>query len=113
MGCHVGLRLAELVQSFPMRVIYHSRHRRADAPSYCEYFEKVEEMLRQADVLSVHVPLRAETVGLVGREMIRALKPGAIIINTARGKVIDEEAMIEALKDGHVRDSFLLDGNSA
>jgi glyoxylate reductase len=98
----IGLRLAELVQSFPMRVIYHSRHRREDAPPYCEYFENVYDMLAQTDVLSVHVPLRAETVGLVGEKMIRALKPGAIIINTARGKIIDEEAMIRALEDGHV-----------
>ncbi len=99
----IGRRLAELVQSFPMRVIYHSRNKVADAPSYCEYFENVEEMLAQTDVLSVHVPLRQETVGLVGEKWIRALKPGAILINTARGKVIDEEAMIRALEDGHVR----------
>lgn len=98
----IGLRLAELVQAFPMRVIYHSRSKVKDAPAYCEYFENVEEMLAQADILSVHVPLRKETVGLVGEKLIRALKPGAIIINTARGKVIDEEAMIKALEDGHV-----------
>lgn len=98
----IGSRLAELVQSFPMRVIYHSRTKVADAPAYCEYFDNVDEMLKQTDVLSVHVPLRQETVGLVGEKMIRTLKPGAIIINTARGKVIDEEALIRALEDGHV-----------
>lgn len=86
-----------------MRVIYHSRNKNKDAPAYCEYFANVEEMLRQADVLSVHVPLRAETVGLVGEKWIRTLKKGAVIINTARGKVIDEEALIRALEDGHVR----------
>ena len=102
----IGKRLAELVQSFPMRVIYHSRHKDPSAPSYCEYFANVEEMLGQADVLSVHVPLRAETVGLVGEKWIRALKKGAIIINTARGKVIDEDAMIRALEDGHVSPHF-------
>ncbi|GLB37762.1 putative D-isomer specific 2-hydroxyacid dehydrogenase family protein [Lyophyllum shimeji] len=98
----IGLRFAELAHAFPMRIIYHSRRKAENAPSYCEYFENVEEMLAQADVLSVHVPLRAETVGLVGEKWIRALKPGAIIINTARGKVIDEEAMIRALEDGHL-----------
>jgi len=46
--------------------------------------------------------LREETIHLVGEKWIRALKPGAIIINTARGKVIDEEAMIKALEDGHL-----------
>jgi len=98
----IGLRLAELAHAFPMRIIYHSRHKVADAPEWCEYFANVEEMLRQTDVLSVHVPLRKETEGLVGEKWIRGLKRGAIIINTARGKVIDEDALIRALEDGHL-----------
>ncbi|KAG6813533.1 hypothetical protein H0H92_010238 [Tricholoma furcatifolium] len=98
----IGLRFAELAHAFPMRIIYHNRNKVQDAPEWCEYFENVDEMLAQADVLSVHVPLRPETVGLVGEKMIRTLKPGSIIINTARGKVIDEEAMIRALEDGHL-----------
>ena len=98
----IGIRLAGLVHAFPMRVLYHSRHKNPDAPFFCEYFEDVEMMLAQADVLSVHVPLRPDTVGLVGEKWIRALKPRAILINTARGKVIDEDAMIRALEDGHV-----------
>jgi glyoxylate reductase len=88
-----------------MRVLYHSRRKNPDAPDFCEYFEDVEKMLAQTDVLSVHVPLRADTIGLVSEKWIRALKPSAIIINTARGKVIDEEAMIRALEDGHVSES--------
>ena len=98
----IGTRLADLVHAFPMRVIYHSRHKNPDAPNFCHYFESVETMLAQTDILTVLVPLRPDTVGLVGEEWIRALKPGAIIINTARGKVIDEDAMIRALEDGHV-----------
>ena len=98
----IGTRLAVLVHAFPMRVLYHSRHKNPDAPDFCEYFENVEKMLAQTDILSVHVPLRADTVGLVGEKWIRSMKPGAIIINTARGKVIDEDAMIKALEDGHV-----------
>ncbi|KAJ7647642.1 hypothetical protein FB45DRAFT_822666 [Roridomyces roridus] len=98
----IGLRLAELAHAFPMRIIYHSRNKVVDAPEWCEYYPNVEDMLAEADVLSVHVPLRAETVGLVGEKWIRKLKKGSIIINTARGKVIDEEAMIRALEDGHL-----------
>lgn len=101
----IGKRLAVLVHAFPMRVLYHSRHKNPDAPDFCEYFDDVEKMLAQTDVLSVHVPLRADTIGLVGEKWIRSLKHGAIIINTARGKVIDEEAMIGALEDGHVSES--------
>ena len=98
----IGLRFAALAHAFPMHIIYHSRHKKADAPEYCKYFDDVEEMLRQADVLSIHVPLRSETVGLVGKKWIGLLRPGAVIINTARGKIIDEEAMVQALEDGHV-----------
>lgn len=101
----IGLRYAELVHAFPMRVIYHNRNPVPGAPSWCEYYgkERLDEFLKEADVLSVHVPLRKETEGLVGEEMIRKLKKGAVIVNTARGKVIDEEALIRALEDGHVR----------
>ncbi|GJE91394.1 D-mandelate dehydrogenase-like dehydrogenase [Phanerochaete sordida] len=100
----IGLRFAELAHAFPMRVVYHNRRPHAHAPAWCEYFpaERLDEMLAQADVLSVHVPLRRETEGLVGEGMIRKLRKGAVIVNTARGKVIDEAAMIRALEDGHL-----------
>jgi len=63
----------------------------------------MEDMLKESDVLSVHVPLRKDTESLVGEKEIRAMKKGSVIVNTARGKVIDEDAMIRALADGHVR----------
>ena len=101
----VGTRIAELVQAFPMRVIYHNRRPAKGAPSWAEYYpkERLAEFLKEADVLAVSVPLNRETEGLVGEEMIRGLKKGAFIVNTARGKVIDEDAMIRALEDGYVR----------
>jgi len=100
----IGLRLAEYVHAFPMRVIYHNRNPVAHAPKWCEYYpkERLDEMLATADVLSVHIPLRDDTVHYVDETMIRKLKKGAIIVNTARGKVIDEAAMIRALEDGHL-----------
>lgn len=100
----IGLRLVELCRPFNMRVLYHSRHPNPRAPSWCEYFpeERLDEMYAQTDILSVHVPLRKETEGLVGERVIRALKRGAVLVNTARGKVVDEAAMIRALEDGHV-----------
>lgn len=98
----IGLRLATLAHAFPMRIVYHSRSKNENAPDWCEYYPNMEDMLRETDVLSVHVPLRKDTEGLVGEKEIRTLKKGSVIINTARGKVIDEEAMIRALSDGHV-----------
>lgn len=85
-----------------MRIIYHSRSKKLDAPEWCEYYESLEEMLRITDVLSVHLPLRKDTEGFIGEKEIRLLKRGSILVNTARGKVVDEGAMIRALEDGHV-----------
>jgi len=100
----IGTRIAELARAFPMRVIYHNRRPAEGAPPWTEYYpkERLAEFLKEADVLAVSVPLRQETEGLVGEEMISGLKKGAIIVNTARGKVIDEDAIIRALEDGHV-----------
>jgi lactate dehydrogenase-like 2-hydroxyacid dehydrogenase len=98
----IGLRLAHLVHAFPMRVIYYSRNKSPNAPEWCEYVDSVEKLCRESDVLSLHVPLRDDTVHMVGEKEIRAMKKGSIIVNTARGKVIDEEAMIRALADGHL-----------
>jgi len=100
----IGTRIAELAHGFPMRVIYHNRKPAEGAPAWAEYYpkEKFAEFLQEAHVLAVSVPLAQETEGLVGETMIRGLRKGAIVINTARGKVIDEDAMIRALEDGHV-----------
>jgi len=106
----IGTRIAELARAFPMRVIYHNRRPAEGAPPWAEYYpkERLAAFLKEADVLAVSVPLRQETEGLVGEEMIRGLKRGAIVVNTARGKVIDEDAMIRALEDGHVRPPVIL-----
>jgi len=100
----IGFRLAELAHAFPMRVVYHSRKKVEGAPDWCEYFgrERMDEFLSLADVLSVHVPLRPDTEHLVDEGMIRKLKKGAVLVNTARGKVVDESALIRALEDGHL-----------
>ncbi|KIY50286.1 hypothetical protein FISHEDRAFT_64930 [Fistulina hepatica ATCC 64428] len=100
----IGLYFANLLRPFaPKKIMYHNRKPRRDpGPEWLEYMPDVEEMLSQADVLSVHVPLNPNTVGLVGEKWIRKLRKGAIIINTARGKIIDEAAMISALEDGHL-----------
>lgn len=62
----------------------------------------LDEVLASADVLTLHVPLTPATRGLIGRNEIAKLKPGAIIVNTARGGLIDEDALVEALRSGHV-----------
>jgi len=63
----------------------------------------LDEVLVQSDVVSLHLLLTDETKGLLSRERIAAMKPGVILVNTARGALVDEEAMIEALRSGHIR----------
>lgn len=62
----------------------------------------LEDVLAAADILTIHVPLTPDTRGLIDRHTLSSLKPGAIVINTARGGIIDEAALAEALRSGHV-----------
>jgi phosphoglycerate dehydrogenase-like enzyme len=66
------------------------------------YVENLFELASQVDVMSVHAPLTPETHHLVNRDVIRSMKPGSILISAARGAVIDERALVEALEDGHL-----------
>jgi D-3-phosphoglycerate dehydrogenase len=70
-------------------------------------FLALDEVLAQSDVVSLHLLLTDETKGLLSRERIAAMKPGVILVNTARGALVDEEAMIEALRSGHIRHAGL------
>jgi D-3-phosphoglycerate dehydrogenase len=70
-------------------------------------FVSLETLLAQSQVVSLHLLLTDETRGFLTRERIKAMKPGVILINTARGAVVDEDAMIEALKSGHIHHAGL------
>jgi len=97
-------RIAQAVarrgRGFSMRILYHARHR---APEVLEkevgaQFVDRSGLLRESDFLSLHVPLTPETEHLIRAEDFALMKPGAFLINTARGKVVDEEALVQALK---------------
>jgi len=70
-------------------------------------FADLDAALAEADVVSLHLALTEETRGILSRARIAAMKPGVILINTARGALVDEAAMIEALKSGHIRHAGL------
>lgn len=94
---NIGTEVARIAQAFGMRVI-------AATDKHVEGVEQVtwEQLLRQADVLSLHCPLTEETKEMINRETLRLMKPTAILINTGRGPLVNEKAVAEALQDGHL-----------
>jgi len=70
-------------------------------------FVSLEKLLADSDVVSLHLLLNDETRGFLSRERIAAMKPGAILVNTARAATVDEDAMMSALKSGHIRHAGL------
>ncbi len=94
----IGTAVARRAAGFGMRILYTSTHRN-DTLERDLGAERVEldRLVRAADVLTLHVPMRPENHHLIGAAELAAMKPGAILINTARGAVIDEAALVEAL----------------
>jgi phosphoglycerate dehydrogenase-like enzyme len=97
-------RLAPVLEALGARVVYHARSARPEVP-YA--FLPFKDLLAQADILSIHIPVDASTRGLIGEQAFARMKPGAILINTARGELIDEAAMARALASGRLRGAGL------
>lgn len=101
----VGRRLALSAQALGMRVITHHPRRAPDHPDLAaagvEWVHE-ETLLRQAEVLSVHLPQRPDTQGYLDRRRLGLLPRGALLVNTGRGGVVDEAALAEALASGHL-----------
>ncbi|OXB34463.1 hypothetical protein LQV05_002874 [Cryptococcus neoformans] len=97
----IGSALARRLLAFDMKVIYYNRRPIQPPPNFpCTYVSSIEELLQQADVVSLNLPLNENTRGSFGRKAFGLMKDGSVLINTARGAVIDEEAFIEALESG-------------
>ncbi len=91
----IARRVAEIALAFNMQVIYHSRSRKEGMPGR---FTTLPDLMSTADVVTLHIPLNGETANLIPAAMLDLMKPTAIIINTARGEVIDEMHLIEMLR---------------
>ncbi len=101
----IGRRVAELSHSLGMRVIAFTRSR--PDPALAEAAPSLESLLSQSDVVSLHCPLTAETRGMMSRRAFASMKRGALFINTARGALVDEAALAEALASGHLAGAAL------
>jgi len=99
----VGQVVARRARGFDMKVHYHNR-KPLDAgdSNGAVYHATVEDMLPEIDVLSIHCPATDETLGLINKQRIALMNPDAIIVNTSRGAVVDDDALVEALKSGKI-----------
>ncbi len=96
----IGQKVAQIAAAMGMQVLINTR-RRIGPPPYCQAVD-FETLLRRSDVLSLNVPLTPETERMVNSRTLALMKPGAILINTSRGQVLDEAAVAAALNEGRL-----------
>lgn len=100
----IGTAVARRALGFNMHIIYHNRHRNPAAENElgAVYCAQLEELLEQADIVSLHCPLTAQTRHLINSNTLSRMKRNAVLINTARGAVVEEAALINALQEGTI-----------
>lgn len=96
----IGEAMARRAKGFNMEILYYSRSRNeAVERDLGARFSSLEDLLRESDYVSIHVPLSDETRGLIGERELKLMKPTAILLNTSRGPVVDEKALVKALRE--------------
>lgn len=106
----IGSQVARIAANgFGLRIAYHDIARNQDIEGLhgASFWPTMEEVLHQADIVSIHVPLTVETHHLMNSEHFKMMKPTAYLINTSRGPVIDERALVEALQNGTIKGAGL------
>jgi D-3-phosphoglycerate dehydrogenase len=99
----IGKEVAKRAKALGMKVLYSKRTRDVNLEKELGLtFKSLNELLKESDIISIHIPLTSETKGLIGKKEIALMKRGSYIINTARGGIIETEALIEALRNGHL-----------
>lgn len=98
----IGRRSAELFHAFGANILSTSLHKHSDAPSFVKELE-LDELLSSSDIILLHCPLNSSTKGLINKEKLEKMKSSAILVNVARGPVVIEKDLVEALKNGTIR----------
>lgn len=103
-GGRIGRAVAKRAQGFSMRTLYWTPRRKPESEERAAGLEYVpyDRLLAESDFVSVHAPLNAETRHLVGERELRLMKPTAFLVNTARGPIVDEKALVRALKEKRI-----------
>lgn len=105
----IGQAVARRAVACGMKIVYHNRHRlpaEKEAPYRAEYVS-LEQLLRESDYVSLNLPYTPEVHHLIDAEALRMMKPTALLINTARGAHIDEQALVQALQNGTIAGAAL------
>lgn len=105
----IGRALVRYARASQMRILYHNRHRlsQQDEQALGVEYRPFDTLLTQADIISVHLPSNAESYHLFGPDQFRQMKPTALFINTARGPIVDEEALSDALRSSQIAGAAL------
>lgn len=101
----IGQAVAHRARAFGLNIAYHSRHRLPEALETmfgARFVPDLDDLVAEADILTLHCPASAETHHIIDRRRIALMKPQAYLVNTARGQLVEEEALIEALVEGRI-----------
>jgi phosphoglycerate dehydrogenase-like enzyme len=99
----IGQEVARILKAFDARVLAYARTLTAEkAGQIGAECVPVETLLKESDIVTIHVPLNANTRGMIGEKELGMMKPGALLVNTARGPIVSEAALIKALETGHL-----------
>lgn len=100
----IGKAVVRRARGFEMRVLYHNRHpmEESEEKQLDVQYVDLKRLLTEADFVSLHVPLTDQTHHLIGSHELERMKPSAYLINASRGPVVDEKALVEALKNGKI-----------
>lgn len=98
----IGTATIRLLLAFGCKVLAFNRSRHAEVEALGVEYVSLPELLQKSDIVTLHVPATAETIGMIGRDELALMKPTAILVNTARGPVCDIPAVAEALKAGRI-----------
>lgn len=109
----LGGKVAKYGEAFGMRVLFYDPHKKSDYP--WEQVDNLEDLAAQSDIISLHVPHEPETERMLDSSFFASVKPGSYFINTARGELVDETALVEALESGRLAGAAVdvLDGEFA
>lgn len=99
---NIGSRVAEIADAFGMNVVAFTSKEASEIPSYVEK-RTLTELLKESDVVSLHCPLDAGTRYMINRQTLRSMKPSAILVNTGRGPLVNEQDVADALRENRLR----------